>query len=88
MPQIRPIKDLRNTTEISKLCHELNEPIFITKNGYGNMVIMSIEEYEKLMNRIELYEKLRVAENQVKYGSHMQDSKEVFKRLRDKYEPK
>ena len=43
MPEIRPIKDLRNTTEISKLCHENEEPIFITKNGYGDMVVMSVE---------------------------------------------
>lgn len=48
MPQIRPITDLRNTTEISELCHAKNEPIFITKNGYGDLVIMSMETYETL----------------------------------------
>ena len=48
MPQIRPITDLRNTTEISELCHAKNEPIFITKNGYGDLVIMSMEAYEAL----------------------------------------
>lgn len=48
MPQIRPITDLRNTTEISELCHAKNEPIFITKNGYGDLVIMSMEAYETL----------------------------------------
>lgn len=48
MPQIRPITDLRNTTEISELCHAKNEPIFITKNGYGDLVIMSMETYELL----------------------------------------
>lgn len=48
MPQIRPITDLRNTTEISELCHAKNEPIFITKNGYGDLVIMSMETYEAL----------------------------------------
>ena len=47
MPQIRPIRDLKNTTVISNLCHETKEPIFITKNGYGDMVIMSMETYEK-----------------------------------------
>lgn len=41
MPQIKPITDLRNTNEISEICHEKNEPIFITKNGYGDLVIMS-----------------------------------------------
>lgn len=48
MPQIRPITDLRNTNEISELCHSRREPIFITKNGYGDLVIMSMETYEEL----------------------------------------
>lgn len=39
MPQIRPITDLRNTTEISEICHAKQEPVFITKNGYGDLVI-------------------------------------------------
>ena len=41
MPQIIPIKDLKNTARVSELCHTLNEPIYITKNGYGNMVLTS-----------------------------------------------
>ena len=48
MPQIRPITDLRNTTEISEICHAKQEPVFITKNGYGDLVIMSIETYEAM----------------------------------------
>jgi len=51
MPQIRPITDLRNTTEISELCHTRREPIFITKNGYGDLVVMSMETYEDLTAR-------------------------------------
>ena len=47
MPSIVPIRDLKNTTAISQLCHEENEPIFVTKNGYGDIVIMSMETYEK-----------------------------------------
>ena len=46
MPQIIPIKDLKNTSEISDMCHKSDEPIYITKNGYGDMVIMSMEIYE------------------------------------------
>ncbi len=53
MPQIRPITDLRNTTEIAELCHAKDEPIFITKNGYGDLVIMSMETYEALTARPE-----------------------------------
>lgn len=48
MPQIRPITDLRNTNEISELCHARREPVFITKNGYGDLVVMSMETYEAL----------------------------------------
>lgn len=56
MPQIIPIKDLKNTSEISEMCHRTNEPIYITKNGYGDMVIMSMENFERTMNRIKMYE--------------------------------
>ena len=50
MPQIRPITDLRNTTEISALRHAKREPLFMTKNGYGDLVVMSIEMYEKMLD--------------------------------------
>ena len=58
MPHIRPITDLRNTTEISELCHKQDEPIFITKNGYGDLVVMSIETYERQLALVEVYKKL------------------------------
>lgn len=51
MPQIIPIKDLKKTSEISEMCHNTNEPVFITKNGYGDMVIMSMEAYEETMKK-------------------------------------
>ena len=55
MPLIKPIKDLRNTTEISNIAHKEQEPIFITKNGYSDLVAMSSELYDKFarMNRID-----------------------------------
>ena len=49
MPIIKPISELRNTNEISELCHSVKEPVFITKNGYGDMALMAIEVYEELM---------------------------------------
>lgn len=52
MPQIIPIKDLKNTSEISDMCHKVAEPIYVTKNGYGDMVIMSMETYESTMRQI------------------------------------
>ena len=49
MPRIIPIRDLKDTTAISQMCKESREPVFITKNGYGDMVIMSMEAYEERM---------------------------------------
>ena len=49
MPFIRPITDLKNTTEISELCHTKREPVYITKNGYGDLVIMSIKAYKEML---------------------------------------
>ena len=56
MPQIIPIKELKNTSEISDLCHKTDEPIYVTKNGYGDMVIMSIENYERAMKKLRMYQ--------------------------------
>lgn len=85
MLEIRPIKDLRDTTEISKLCYESKEPIYITKNGYGHLVIMSMETYKDKLAKAELYEKLAEAENQIKNGEKLLDAENVFKSLRDRY---
>ena len=62
MPQIIPIKDLKNTSDISEMCHRTDEPIFVTKNGYGDMVIMSIESYEYKMKQIKIYEDIEASE--------------------------
>ena len=60
MPQIRPVSDLRNSfAEISKIVHETSEPVFLTKNGYGDMVVMSIEAYERKLFESEIYFKLK-----------------------------
>lgn len=64
MPVIRPISDLRNKAmEISELCHRENQPVFITRNGKGDLVVMSQTHYERLQNLIELYRKLGEAES-------------------------
>jgi prevent-host-death family protein len=63
MPLIRPISDLRNRAhEISELCHTEEQPVFITRNGKGDMVVMSQAHYERLQSLIELYQKLGEAE--------------------------
>lgn len=85
MPLIRPITDLRNTNEISETCHRLQEPIFITKNGYGDLVVMSIDTYERQMAIVNVYRKLAEAEAQVAQGMPLLDGEEVFKKLRTKH---
>lgn len=85
MPQIRPIRDLKNTTVISNLCHESKEPIFITKNGYGDMVIMSIETFEKSNFLNELYGKVALAEADLKAG-RVSDVDDAISDIRKKYD--
>ena len=58
MPQIIPIKDLRDTNKISELCSTSNEPILVTKNGYGDMVVMSMKAYEDKIAKIDMYESI------------------------------
>lgn len=82
MPQIIPIRDLKNTSEISEICHRSDEPVFVTKNGYGDMVIMSIEAYEKAMYINDIYKKLETAERSVSNGD-VSDAFEAVKRIRD-----
>lgn len=60
MTNIRPSADLRNSyNEISEFCHQYNEPVFITKNGKGDLAVMSIEVFDRLNSRTELYDKLQ-----------------------------
>lgn len=85
MPHIRPVSDLRNNfTEISRIVHETNEPVYLTKNGYGDMVVMSIEQYEKQQLENEVYLKLKEAELEAKSTSKRYTHKEVFKKLRER----
>ncbi|MCL2343576.1 MAG: type II toxin-antitoxin system Phd/YefM family antitoxin [Firmicutes bacterium] len=85
MPQIRPISELRNTNEISELCHSNAEPLFITKNGYGDLVVMSMEHYEQNLAMMELYKKLGEAEANLAGGGELLDGADVFTELRKKY---
>ena len=65
MKMIRPVSDLRNNfAEISKTVHETSQPVFLTKNGYGDMVVLSMEAYENLQFESEVYFKLREAEKE------------------------
>lgn len=84
MPRIVPIRDLKDTTAISRMCSESDEPVFITKNGYGDMVIMSMKAYEERMFMADVYAKLAEAEAEVK-EEKVSDAREGLKTLREKY---
>ena len=84
MPQIRPITDLRNTTEISEICHTKNEPLFITKNGYGDLVVMSIETYEEMLETSQIDKAISEAEREFTEEGVLIDAREVFRSLRRK----
>lgn len=84
MPHIIPIRDLKNTSEISQMCHESKEPIYVTKNGYGDMVIMSMETYKEKMYVLEVYDKLNAAEAQLSEGKIL-DAQKALKSVREKY---
>lgn len=66
--QIIPIRDMRDTNALSERCRNSREPIFITKNGYGDMVVMSMETYERSIGKLELYQKLAEAEDDLANG--------------------
>ena len=84
MPKIISIKDLKNTSEISEMCHAAEEPIYITRNGYGDMVIMSIELYENTIKRLNMYNELALSETQIEKGE-TKDARQSLEKLRDKY---
>ena len=83
MPLIRPISDLRNrSTEISELCHSEDQPVFITKKGKGDLVVMSQAHYERLNSLLELYQKLGEAEALDAAGEQGITQREIIKRLK------
>lgn len=83
MPIIRPISDLRNRAhEISELCREEVQPVFITKNGEGELVVMSPELFEQMQARLDLYDKLSVAESEESSGKRLSTHGSVIPSLR------
>jgi prevent-host-death family protein len=85
MPMIRPISDLRNNSnEISEFCKTSREPVFITKNGVGDLVVLSIDMYERQQAQLELYAKLAEAEARIATGEECEDFKVVADRMRKK----
>lgn len=83
MPIIKPISDLRNkANRISELAHKSDEPIFITKNGEGDMVVMSMTQYSKNQLKLDLFSKLAVAQAQRANGDKGRSLSAVMKDIR------
>lgn len=84
MKMIRPVSDLRNNfADISKTVHETAQPVFLTKNGYGDMVVMSMEAFESLQFESEVYFKLQAAEREAELTDKRYSSKEVLQAMRE-----
>ena len=84
MPQIIPIKALKDTRSVAELCQNSEEPIFITKNGYGNMVIMSMATYEKSILLQDVFTKIDIAEREIAEGK-VKNARQSLHTLRQKH---
>lgn len=80
MPRIVPMKELRNTNEISAMCHASREPVFVTKNGYGDLVVMSMDAYEDMMAIGRTDQAIIQGEKDIAEGRYM-DADEAFAKL-------
>ncbi len=84
MPQIIPIKELKDTAKVSEMCHRTSEPIYVTKNGYGDMVLMSMESFEEMYRREQLYRELEISERQITDGK-TREARAALSDVRKKY---
>ena len=83
MNMIRPVSDLRNNfADISRTVHETAQPVFLTKNGYGDMVVLSMEAYENLQLESEVYFKLQEAEREAEITDQRYSSKDILKAMK------
>ena len=83
IPSIRPSSDLRNKyNEISRFCHKDSEPVYITKNGQDNLVVMSIETYERLVGKFALNKLLNEGINDLK-NNRVIPAEEGFSQIKD-----
>jgi len=84
MNMIRPVSDLRNNfAEISKTVHETAQPVFLTKNGYGDMVVLSMESFSNMQFESEIYYKLLEAEREAEHTDNRHSSKEVLRAMKE-----
>jgi PHD/YefM family antitoxin component YafN of YafNO toxin-antitoxin module len=82
--QIIPMRDLKNTVEIERRCAEENGPVYVTKNGYGRLVVMDIEYYEQTMRKMYEAQALIAGMEDVEAG-RTKDGVSVLQNMREKY---
>ena len=85
MPKIIPIKELKDTAKVSLMVRESTEPIYVTKNGYAEMVIMKAEEYDRMVFEKDLTEKIEVGMRDIREG-RVADAFESLEQIRGKYD--
>lgn len=85
MSIILPISELRNTNKINELCNQSLEPIFVTKNGYGAMVVLSMDAYQNMKDEIELNHQIQLSKNEINQGD-FDTFENIVRRLNKKYE--
>lgn len=81
---IVPMRDLKDTVKIESLCAQNNEPVFVTKNGYGKLVVMDISLFEQMMNDIYIAKSLKEGIDDMKQGN-VKDGKSVMEEMKTKY---
>jgi prevent-host-death family protein len=83
--RIRPISKCQsNFNEVAELCRSEREPVWITKNGYEDLVLLQAEEYERRLARLELYDRLAAAQRQFDEGHELIEHDVLFSELRDR----
>lgn len=83
MPIIKSISSLRHRTrEIASICHKKDEPVYLTTNGEGDLVVMTIDHYERLKAQVDLFEKFGVAQSQSAAGKKRLTHRQMMTKLR------
>lgn len=85
LPKVLPVNELKNTANIMKICQESDKPIIITRNGYGEAVMMSVKVYEELFEKIRIATILNERIDEINNGATGMDVDEFFKQMKTKY---
>lgn len=85
LPKILPVNELKNTANIMKTCKESGVPIVITKNGYGEAVMMSVELYEEMFAKMQAAALINASLTEIENGAKSADGKEFLSLMKEKY---